>query len=202
MTYEKGIDEITLKILRTANTLFAQRGVEDVSMHQVAQMAGIGQGTLYRRFASKSRLCFAIIKNKLDLFMEESQIYLREAKERPVQERLSKLIAKFIGLIIEDMEWLKAVTHSERLEEEKENCYEAPHFIYFVDKIKELLKEASGRGELIDLDLTLAALTIATSLSPMLFLHLQDLGYSSERIAEEYCKAFVVPLFIHKCTEV
>lgn len=201
MTYRNENDEITLKILRTANILFAQHGVEAVSMHQIAQMAGIGQGTLYRRFANKGRLCFAIIKNKLDLFLEDTQIYLQEAQERPAQERLSELIARFTGLIVEDMEWLKAVTHSERLEEEKENCYEAPHFIYFVDQIKGLLEEASKRGELIDIDLTLVSLTITTSFSPKLFLQLQELGYSSERIANEYCKAFIMPLFIYKDVE-
>jgi AcrR family transcriptional regulator len=195
--YGKNNDEISLKILNTARTLFVQRGVEDVSMYQVAQMTGIGQGTLYRRYASKSKLCLAIMGNKLELFMEDIEEYLQGAKEQPVKERFSMLIAKIFGLIHEDMEWLKAVTHSERLEEAKENMYEAAPFMYVVNKMKELLEEASGRGELVDLDPRLASLMIATSFSPMLLLHLQELGYSSEQIAEEYCKAFVTPLFIH-----
>lgn len=167
-------------------------------MYQVAQMAGIGQGTLYRRYASKSKLCLAVMRNKLDLFIEEMEEYLQEAKEQSVLERFSKLIEMIVDLIHKDMEWLKAVTHSERLEEAKENFYNAPPALYIVNKIKELLEEALGRGELINLDPRFTSRMIVSSFPPMLLLHLRELGYSPEQITKEYCKTFVVPLFIHK----
>ncbi|MEF2245645.1 MULTISPECIES: TetR/AcrR family transcriptional regulator [unclassified Paenibacillus] len=198
MTYGKDIDEISLKILSTANALFIQHGVEDVSMHQVAKTAGIGQGTLYRRYPNKSKLCFAIMKSKFDFIMADIEDYLLNEKDRPIMERMFTLIKKIVVLIQEDMEWLMAATCSERLEEAKENCYEAPPFTYIANKMNELLEEAARHGELIDLDPAFASRMIASSFSPMLLLHLQDLGYSSTQVAEEYCHTFIAPLFSHK----
>ena len=197
MTYGKDIDEISLKILSTANALFIQHGVEDVSMHQVAQMAGIGQGTLYRRYPNKSKLCFAIMKSKFDFILTDIEEYLQEEKKRPVLERLFTLIEKIVTHTQEDMEWLMAATRSERLEETKENCFETPPFTYIVIKMKELLEEAYEDGQLIELDSEFASTMIASSFSPMLLLHLQDLGYSSTQIAEKYCHTFIAPLFSH-----
>ncbi|WP_237566266.1 TetR/AcrR family transcriptional regulator [Paenibacillus sp. EZ-K15] len=59
-------DELGQKILDTAQALFNKYGVEDVSMHQVAKTAGIGQGTLYRRYPSKSKICFTLMEAKID----------------------------------------------------------------------------------------------------------------------------------------
>lgn len=48
-------------LLETAARLFAEQGVEAVSMSAVAQAAGVGKGTLYRHFPSKEALCYALL---------------------------------------------------------------------------------------------------------------------------------------------
>src|SRR2546426_12234759 len=48
------------RILDTARELFAERGVDNVSMRDVAVAASIGQGTLYRNFQHKAALCEAL----------------------------------------------------------------------------------------------------------------------------------------------
>lgn len=51
-------------VLEAAAALFAEHGVEAVSMDQVAAAAGVGKGTLYRRFGDKSGLAAALLDTR------------------------------------------------------------------------------------------------------------------------------------------
>lgn len=53
------------KISRAADEAFAQRGL-DVSMADVADLAGVGVGTVYRRFGSKDALIDTLFLDKVD----------------------------------------------------------------------------------------------------------------------------------------
>ncbi|WP_327086234.1 TetR/AcrR family transcriptional regulator [Nonomuraea sp. NBC_01738] len=60
------------KILAAAAGLFAERGVEAVTMDVIAAEAGVGKGTLFRRFGDKSGLAVALL----------------DTRERDLQERI------------------------------------------------------------------------------------------------------------------
>jgi len=52
------------KVLAAAATLFEERGAANVSMDDVAAAAGVGKGTLYRRFGDQAGLAFAVLEEK------------------------------------------------------------------------------------------------------------------------------------------
>jgi len=53
-----------LRVLAAAERLFAQRGVPGVTMDDVAAAAGVGKGTLYRRFVDKGGLAVALLDER------------------------------------------------------------------------------------------------------------------------------------------
>ncbi|MFA1546196.1 TetR/AcrR family transcriptional regulator [Actinomadura chokoriensis] len=52
------------RILRAAAEVIAARGAEAVSMDEVARAAGVGVGTVYRRFGDRARLVYAVIDDR------------------------------------------------------------------------------------------------------------------------------------------
>lgn len=50
------------RVLDAARRLFAERGVDDVSMDEIAAAAQVGKGTLYRRFGDRASLALALLE--------------------------------------------------------------------------------------------------------------------------------------------
>ena len=53
------------RIIEAARRCFAERGL-DVGVEEIARSAGVGMGTLYRRFPTKASLVHAIFEDRLD----------------------------------------------------------------------------------------------------------------------------------------
>ncbi|CAL9324382.1 MULTISPECIES: TetR/AcrR family transcriptional regulator [Streptomyces] len=49
------------RLLEAAAWLVAERGAEHVTMHEVARVAGVGKGTLFRRFGDRNGLLLALL---------------------------------------------------------------------------------------------------------------------------------------------
>jgi len=59
-----------LKILEAAKRLVAQHGIERVSMDMVAEEAGVGKGTIFRRFGDRASLALALLDEHVQGFQE------------------------------------------------------------------------------------------------------------------------------------
>jgi AcrR family transcriptional regulator len=75
------------RILDAARKLFADQGLE-ASMDEVARAAGVGAGTLYRRFPTKEALLDAILGDVLDRYQGFVQEALQDDDAFAGQERL------------------------------------------------------------------------------------------------------------------
>ncbi|HYM55830.1 MAG TPA: helix-turn-helix domain-containing protein [Solirubrobacteraceae bacterium] len=58
------------RILCVAQRLFAERGAGCVSMDDIADAAGVGKGTLFRRFGSRAALALAVLSERESAFQE------------------------------------------------------------------------------------------------------------------------------------
>ncbi len=58
------------KVLCAAARLFAERGIECVSMDDVAAAAGVGKGTLFRRFGDRAGLARAVLDESERAFQD------------------------------------------------------------------------------------------------------------------------------------
>src|SRR5436190_16036539 len=59
------------RILTTAARLFSERGAHCVSIDEVADAAGVGKGTVFRRFGSRAALVLAVLGERERRFQED-----------------------------------------------------------------------------------------------------------------------------------
>ena len=100
------------RILDAARRLFAERGPAAVSMEDVARAAGVGKGTLYRRYRDKAALAVALLDEQERALQEE---LLRGSPPlgpgAPPAERLAAFYAAIVELTEANAELALAAEH-------------------------------------------------------------------------------------------
>jgi AcrR family transcriptional regulator len=101
------------KILTAATELIAERGIDRVSMDDVARRACVGKGTVYRRFGDRASLALALL--------DENAMELQESLLRgppplgpgaPAEERLLAFLHALVDLLEERGEIVRASERS------------------------------------------------------------------------------------------
>ncbi|MHC0432581.1 TetR/AcrR family transcriptional regulator [Streptomyces sp. O3] len=91
-------------VLEAAARLFAERGVDAVSMDQVAAAAGVGKGTLFRRFGDKSGLAAALLDARERVLQEAIlQGPPPLGPGAPADERLAAFVGAYLDYLLEHL---------------------------------------------------------------------------------------------------
>lgn len=69
-------------ILCAAGSVLAQEG-SDVTLEHIAEVAGVGVGTIYRRFASVEELLGVVLEEKVRRYAERTEQFAQQAEEEP-----------------------------------------------------------------------------------------------------------------------
>ncbi|GCF06811.1 TetR/AcrR family transcriptional regulator [Dictyobacter arantiisoli] len=172
------------RILRVARQLFAERGIEDVSMHQIAREAGVGQGTLYRRYAHKGELILDLLNESAQRFVEEIQAYAQDGEVWSALQRLDSVLHKCIAFIEEEGLFLVAIMDTSSAEK-REMKFSTQYYRASHSLIAHLLEEAITQQELAPLDTIYTADALIATSDPALYLfQRQKRGYTPEQILE------------------
>ncbi len=75
------------RLLETAQGLFASGQFEAATMSDIAQLAGVGKGTLYRHFSDKSDICHALLDEAMRDFQGRTLMRL-QAADSPLDKLL------------------------------------------------------------------------------------------------------------------
>jgi len=180
------------RILSAAQRLFDRHGVEQVSMNQIAAEAGIGPGTLYRRYRNKSELCLDLNKDNLVRLFEELETYLTQHRSRPADERLKGTLDRFIAFREKKAQLLKGVDDSAMATRPKEQSWNPMEELRrkFAGLFEEMAEDgpatAPRSASLFQADMLLNALT-----SDAYLFQRNVRGLSPEAILEQLCLLFI-----------
>ncbi|MCU9613433.1 TetR/AcrR family transcriptional regulator [Caldibacillus lycopersici] len=178
------------RILDTAARLFEESGVEKVSMNQIAAEAGIGSGTLYRRYRSKGEICLDLIKDNVVRCFEDVEEYLEQNQAEPPTERLKGILHLFIRLRESKAQLLKGVEDSASTKRKKSGVYSPLHeelHQHFVRLFHEMYE-----GKEVQPNSVFKADMLLIALSSDSYLFQREVrGYTPEEIVEQLCATFI-----------
>jgi AcrR family transcriptional regulator len=178
-------------VLNVAQRLFLESGVEAVSMHQIAQAAGVGQGTLYRRYAHKGELCLDLMAENAHRFRQEIEEYLAQSRnDTSALERLTGVLSRAVQLV-ETKTSLLAAFGDACWGDRRMDKFRTPWYQWMHGTIAMLLADAVAKGELRDVDATFTADALIAALSPDVYQFQRlERGLTPEEILRGVCRIF------------
>jgi AcrR family transcriptional regulator len=176
-----------LRILQVAEELFAARGVENVNMAEIAEAAGVGKGTLYRRFANKAELCLSLIDEQMAAFQNDrlAEMRLMTAQGVAQMEQLATFLEALVHFTDTHSPILCEVQRAGLLPEADQINPALPHFWQYMT-VHALLKTAVAQNEIpADLDLDYLADALLAPLKADLFrFQRQARGFTLAQISQ------------------
>lgn len=172
-------------ILETAEQLFNEHGVPNVNMAEIAQAAGVGKGTLYRRFANKGELCLSLLDSQLRSFQDKQLAAFRQMMEEGTSylsqlthflKALARFTERHMPLLIEVQQHEQGVGNE---------VLERPHSWQYIT-VNGLLREAARAGEIaVDADTPVLAEALLAPLGAFTYRFQRErLGFTPERIGD------------------
>jgi AcrR family transcriptional regulator len=160
------------RILAAASALVGERGIDGVSMQDVAAAACVGTGTLYRRFGDRAGLALALLDEHTRVFQDALIAGPPPlGPGAPAGERLRAFGESYLELLERHGALLAAASPSGR-----EGS--GPYSVY-ATHLAILLREATP-----ELDAELTAEALLATLAPAHHVHLRHgLGWPLERLA-------------------
>ncbi|ABG04015.1 transcriptional regulator, TetR family [Rubrobacter xylanophilus DSM 9941] len=171
------------RIVEAARRLFAERGACAVSMEEIAREAGIGKGTLYRRFPHKGVLCEALLDEPTRQLQEETMRDLADPGSGPL-EKLDRFLSRLARFTEENLDLLYG-GHEPLSGEARVAYYSHPAHQWRRWTVLGLLRAAVREGALgEELDVEYLSEALLAPLGVDLYYHQRRVqGMSAERIA-------------------
>lgn len=98
-----GREATRARLIAAAGEAFAERGLRDVSIDELARRAGFTKGAFYANFESKEQLFLAMLDDRFERRAEEMRLALETGEDPEVQARRSG--DEFTRHIAADPEW-------------------------------------------------------------------------------------------------
>jgi AcrR family transcriptional regulator len=178
------------RILQAARQLFATQGVEATSMNEIAQVAQVGAGTLYRSFAHKGALAEALLTEAITAFWEQVNVALRPEAPETALDQLDWFLDTLLQLTETHVALFTLAL--ELAESPQQKPYQNPFYPALHQSICQLLAKAVAQSETSDLDVSFTADAILATVNPALNeFQLRTRGFSHERIMSGIRRLYV-----------
>lgn len=153
---DKGIVNDKVKsILAAGSKIFSQRSFHEVKMQEIADLAGVGKGTIYEYFSSKEELLSQVLKLGVNQYREE--INFRNIEGKDIWDRMEKYLNANIEFFWNNREMGNLLVHSDHPFQKRIKEWLLDVRQDSLRDLEDVFSEAVSRGEIRDVSPSLAA---------------------------------------------
>lgn len=131
------------RVLSAATQVFADKGFYKATMVDVAQKAGVAEGTIYEYFKNKQDLLMSIPKERFQLY----RVNLEKCFDAmdPL-DRLKRLIGVHFSMFLSNPEFLKVFLSDIKLNKQFYVSDAYPYYLQYIQPLSDILEEGKRRG--------------------------------------------------------
>lgn len=176
------------RILSAARRLLGRRPIHEICMDELAKAAGVGKGTLYRRFADRSSLCHALLDDGERELQERVLARFGLPGDTKTIEHLFTLLEALVIFAMDNAALLAEAAAFERGQVER---FAHPVHAWRVREIARLIGRAAEEGCVPKIDARLTAELFLACLDPDLMRKLcGEAGEDLAPLRERYLAFF------------
>jgi AcrR family transcriptional regulator len=173
------------QILAAARQLFEERGVEQVTMDEIARAAGVGKGTLYRRYPDKATLVVELMDACFVNFERETLGRIESSStsaDTSAIDQLHAFLDRLVDWTEEHTPWLGVIAdQSDGSRRGSGRC--GPIYRWLHGVVDYLLRQATAAGEATIEDTVYVADVILSAVDVDLYVfQRRERHYSPEQI--------------------
>lgn len=171
-------------ILAKAQELFRTHGIEATSMCEIAREAGVGQGTLYRRFAHKGALCEALLAEQLEDFRATTTALIEASADEPALNQLERVIRQLLTFYA-DNEALVGAMMDAAAGVRQTAFFESGFYAWSHDLLAYVLDQGVEQGQIAPLDSGVGADMLLAALNVDFYRYMHAThGLSNEQLLQ------------------
>ena len=155
------------EIFHQVVSVFMKKGFHETSMHEIAQVAGLGKSTLYDYFKTKDEILIYFFEDQLnDLTNEAQKIALQNLS---ADKRLRQIMEKYLESLQANKNlFLKLTQEAQRLKPDGQKQVQEKRHAY-QDLVRALIDEGIREGVFRKVNALLAARLLISGISSVIY---------------------------------
>jgi TetR/AcrR family fatty acid metabolism transcriptional regulator len=134
------------RILSSAMRVFAEKGFFGAKVSDIAEAAGVADGTIYLYFKSKDDLLISLFEEQMERVNDELGRAMDGAASPP--EKLRRFIRAYMDLVAENRHAAEVITIELRQSAKFMKEYRNPRFAEFLKRLAAVIDEGQKKGTL------------------------------------------------------
>lgn len=163
------------QILDAARLVFAEKGLSDARMEDIASACGLGKGTVYLYYKNKDDLILGLLQALFNQFLQQLNELVSQ-DHLPVTDRLTKYVSQLVAQMETDRSILNIAYEFYAIASRHQTVrnYLADYFVDYRRALETLFTQGIERGEFIAFDISQTAITFIAILEGFTLLWFTD----------------------------